>query len=447
MAQDQSDNSFADTPLINDQWYESDYGLWDPNALADSPGLEPAAGRGIPSLLFMILAANIAWVIFIGTTTIREIGIPVWVGWLPYIFTWLILLVPTITQGRLIPKFSIGRFALMWFLAGIAFSLANHPLVINGVLRLIGFLLVASVAYILIPASYSWDKIIRTLRGTIVWAAAISLGISVLFFPVVAIDETKASGIFFNRNTMGFVAFLGLAALGGALPKKRWRVIIHIGLMFFFGVMLLISRARASIGSALICGLLVFWHYRRRFSMWLIGIVTLVSLLIFGLLFTSQGESLVNSILYKGGVPLKQGVTDKMTSGRLSIWREIRYLSRGHELSGLGIGSLWSYYNVSPHSAYIALLGELGYIWFPGFVLWVLTVIWEARSLRKYCSPEAAALVQSMFVMLVGIAVFNLFENSLGGLLDLPVFVFWIGAGAISNAAVQARYQGYLESG
>jgi len=443
MAQEQSDNSFADMPLINDQRYESDYGLWDPNALADSPGLEPAAGRGIPFFLFLVLAANIAWVIFIATTAVVMMRIPLWVSWLPYVATFFLLLLPAVVNGRLVLRPSISRLCLLWFLSGILISIYRHPFMTDGLLRFAGFMLLASTTYVLLPAAYSWDKIIRVLRVTIVWAAAISLGISVLFFPIVTVGfGSKVGGIFLNRNTLGYVAFLGLAALGGALPKKRWRVIIHIGLLFFFGAILLLSRARASVASAIICGLLVFWHYRRRFSMWFIGIITLVALLIFGLFFTNEGQSLLNLLIYK----IRFGGAGGLTSGRVEIWHNIRELSRGHELSGLGIGSLWSYYNVSPHSAYIALLFELGYIGFPGFVLWVFTSILQARSLRKYCDPQAAALVQNMFVLLVGLAVFNLFENALGGIVGLHVFVFWIAAGAISNAAAKARHEGYLQS-
>jgi hypothetical protein len=445
MAESQSDGGIANAPSVGGQWYDEDYSYWDVEMPVGDPDFATVSGRDISLLLLLVLGLNIAWVIFYSTSAMRVVGLPIWAGWLPYIFTWLALLVPTFVGRRLLLRVSLERLALTWFLAGIAFSLVNHPYLLNGLLRFIGFLLVASVAYILLPANYSWDKIIRALRAIIILAVAISLGLSILFFPVITLSGTKAGGIFFNRNTMGFVAFLGLVCLGASVPKKRRQAIFRIGLLFFFGAMLLASRARASLACAFICGLLAFWHYRKRFSMWVIAIVTVVSLLAFGLMFTAQGQSLIDMILYKVEYRPGLGITDRVTSGRLSIWRSVRQLSRGRELNGLGIGSLASHYNVSSHSAYIALLGELGYIWFPGFALWVLLAILQAHRLLKYCSPEASTLVYTMFVMLVGIAVFNFFENALGGILGLPAFVFWVGAGALSNAAAQVRYQGYLD--
>ena len=420
---DYSDN----ISLIDNQEYETDY-----YALNDLSDLEPIAKiKKGGFFLFLLLAVNIGWMLYVGTGTVRSSRIPFWVALLPIITTWFLLFPPAMFNHYLAMSLSLNRLALVWFLAGTVTSLAYHPDPKNGFLRIIGFVIMAMISYILLPGAYSWDKILKTFRWVLILGAGISLALS--------IPNSNEGGIFFNPNVMGFAAFVGIVSLGGALPRKSRYILFYIGLLLFFGVMLLASRSRISLVGAAVCGFLVFWRYKKNFSMWLVAIVVLMLMIMFSMTIEYRGTTLLESILYKSG----RGGTlraEDYTTGRVDIWRGMLTTRKGYEITGRGIGTMVSYYGEHPHSSYVTLWIELGYLGFPGFLLWIIVSIWQANKLRKYCNPQAAALTQNMFLLLVGIAVICIFEHFLGGVLGLPPFIFWITAGAISNALYSEQF-------
>jgi len=395
-------------------------------------------------LLLLILGTIVGWFVFISSIFADRLGIPLWATWLPYLLSSAVMLLPAVLNCRLSLMPTLNRFFLAWFLAGVAASLNNHPASTEGILRLSGYLVLALLAFVILPSAYSWDKILRVMRMVIVSAVTVTLTLSLLLFPVVVVGGTKATGLYRNRNTMGFQAFLGLVCLGAILPKNRRRAILHIGLMFFLGAMLVMSRARASILAAAVCGLLVFWRYRQQLRMWVIGLVTATSLMLFAVMFKAQGMSLFTLVVQKKLLEAGTVAGADITSGRLGKWETIMQLLEGSELTGLGVGTLVTHYGVSPHSAYMTMLGDLGYIGFFGFTFWVLGSVFQARSLRKRCDPNAAAVVHNAYVLLVGLAIFNVFENSLGGIIGLGPFAFWLVSGAIANAASKASSGEYL---
>jgi len=395
---------------------------------------EKLGGNKIKPFLFVLLLIDVAWMLYMATGAIRSNSIPFWVGLIPIIVTWLILIPPAMFNRRLVFSFSMNRLALLWFLTGTVLSLLNHTDMKNGILRIIGFITMAMIGYILLPAAYSWDKIMRGLRWVLVWGATISL--------LMCISNLDNSGIFYNPNTMGIVALMGLIALGGALPKKNRYLFFYIGLLIFLGIILLVSRSRTAIAGAVVCGLFVFWQYRKKFSMWFMAMATAGLLLAFSLSTTYQGVTLLYSILHKSGAGSIQ--MDELTTGRMEIWRDMLRLRKGNEITGRGIGTMVSFYEAHPHSTYVAMWVELGNIGFPGFLLWVIVTVWQAKRIRKYCDLQAMALTQNMFLMLLGIAIICVFEHMLGGVLGLAPFVFWITAGAISNAYAQAKRDGFL---
>ena len=180
--------------------------------------------------------------------------------------------------------------------------------------------------------------------------------------------------------------------------------------------------------------------------MWIIAIITIAALLAFTTLFTVGEQSLYNQIMEKfelGG----SGKGDDISSGRFYIWYVVEQISQGHEMTGLGIGSLVSYYDISPHNAYVALFYELGYLGFPGFILWVFASVWKGYRIQKYCDDELRGVVQNMWVLLVGLVFYNLFENAFGGVFGLGLFAFWVASGAISNgmAKIKSSNINYIE--
>lgn len=397
----------------------------------------PVAWSLIPGgggfFLWLVVMINVFWVSFIPTTIAVEIGIPAWFVAVPFAGSILLLIIPAMMGGRLRLGFSVNRLMLLWFILGLMLSLYNHPLRTNGMQRLAGLFMLGFISYILLPAAYRWDRVLAGLRVSLIVITFIMLLVSVLFFPVVTVSlGSKVGGVFRNRNTLGFMAFIGLVALGGRLPKHKWLLIGHLGMIFFYGAILMVSRSRTSMACALVAGIMTFWRYRGKFSMWLIAIVTILSLALFVIFFTVGEQSIFSQIIekfeYGGG-----GEGGDVTSGRFYIWHVIQQLSEGYEITGLGIGSLVSYYDLSPHNAYVALFYELGYLGFPGFILWVLSSLWQGRSIQKYCDDETRALVQNMFVLLVGLVFYNLFENAFGGVLGLGLFIFWVVTGAVSN--------------
>lgn len=420
-----------DISLIDNQEYEIDY-----YELNDESDLEPIAKTNKGGFtLFFLLAVNIGWMLFIGTGAVRTTNIPFWVALLPILITWALLFPAAMFNRHLVMLPSLNRLALVWFLAGTLTSLSHHPDPLNGFLRIIGFFIMAMIGYILLPGAYRWDKILKTFRWVLIWSTGIALALSIPNF--------NEGGIFFNPNVMGFSAFVGIISLGGALPRKSRYILFYIGLLLFFGVMLLASRSRTSLVGAAVCGLLIFWRHKKKFSMWFVVIAVSMLLIVFSMTIEYRGITLLESIIYKSGRSTTLTAED-YTTGRVEIWRDILSLRKGYEITGRGIGSMVSYYGAHPHSTYVTFWVEIGYFGFPGFLLWIIVTIWQANKLRKYCDPQAAALTQNMYLLLVGIAIICIFENFIGGILGLPPIIFWITTGALSNAHSQARRDGYL---
>jgi hypothetical protein len=428
------DNHVGEIMVADDQQYQ-EYDDWGNIHYSDEfVELETGPSIKIVPLLFLIMVINFGWMLFVVSEAIRSMSIPAIIIYVPYLATWIFLVPSAMFNKRIIGGISFNRFCVIWFFVSTIISLVNHPLASNGFMRVMGFAILGSIGYILLPSAYNWATIIRVLRFVIITGALISL--------VACLPNRFDGGIFHNPNTMGFTALLGLVALGGDFPKSKKGAVLYVSIILYFGLMLLMSRSRTSVLSATVCALVLFWKYRKQAGMWLIGILTVVLMLAISFSISYEGLTLYDRIVHK--TRYQSGHLD-ITSGRAEIWREIDQITKERGLTGAGIGALVSYYDANPHSAYAAIRIELGNIGFVAFLLMIISGMLQTIKIRKCCDPQLISVVDNGLLLIVAVAVFNLFENGLGSILGQSAFVFWICSGALANAAAEARRYGYVE--
>lgn len=428
------DNNGGEIIIADEQQYQ-DYSEWDDIYYSDeSIDLKTGPVIKILPLLFLIMVTNLAWMIFVGTEAIRSMSIPVIIIYLPYIATWCFLVPSAMFNKNIVGGITFNRFFAIWFFVSTIISLIGHPLMSNGFMRVMGFAILGSIGYILLPASYNWATIISMLRFVLITSAMISL--------TACIPNRYDGGIFHNPNTMGFTALLGLVALGGNFPKTKKGMVLYVSAILYFGLMLLISRSRTSALSAAVCALVLFWIYKKQVKMWFLAILTVLVVLFVASSIQYEGLTIFERIVYK--TRHQSGHLD-ITSGRAEIWRQIDQLTQDRGITGAGVGSLVSYYDANPHSAYAAIRIELGPFGFAAFILMIISAMLQTYKIRKHCDTYLISVVDSGLLLIVAVAVFNFFENGLGSILGQSAFVFWICSGALSNAAAETRRYGYIE--
>jgi len=434
MEYEPTDNHIGEIMVSDDQQYQEYFEGANIHYSDEFIELETGPVIRVVPLLFIIMVMNLGWMIFVGTEKIHSMSIPAIIIYVPYLATWAFLVPSAMFNKNIIGGISFNRFCAIWFFVSTIISLTVHPLISNGFMRVMGFAILGSIGYILLPSAYNWATIIRVLRFVMITGAIISL--------TACIPNRYGGGIFHNPNTMGFTALLGLVALGGNFPKSKTGAILYVSIILYFGLMLVISRSRTSGLSAAVCALVLFWKYRKQAKMWLIGILTVVLMLSISASISYEGLTLYDRIVHK--TRYQSGHLD-VTSGRAEIWREIDQITQNRGITGAGIGSLVSYYDANPHSAYAAIKIELGNFGFVSFLSLIISAMLQTIKIRKCCDTQLISVVDNGLLLIVAVVVFNLFENGLGSILGQSAFVFWICSGALANAAAEARRYGYVE--
>ena len=244
-------------------------------------------------------------------------------------------------------------------------------------------------------------------------------------------DAGRWRGAFNHKNTLGEnagIAVLGAVALYIIHPSAR----LWTALAASLGVLCLFMSGSATALAATACAGLIFataqlivWTKIRRRQGFALLIATIILLGVVGALTVGALAQMLER--------------DLTFTGRTAIWSQFLYFAEQRPWTGWGWATISSTdamlplirqtlnlpYIQTPHSGYISLLVELGWVGLGLFVVWLVTTLivacYEATLRRDVMAPGRVAL-------LCGLALQTAFESTSGALPSLWLFLLFASA-------------------